>query len=421
MERLIFHIDVNSAFLSWEAAARVARGEPDLREIPAAVGGDRDNRTGVILAKSIPAKKYGITTGEPVAQALRKCPELVLARPDFRLYERNSRAFMDICRKYAPVVEKYSIDECFLDMTGTGLLYPDPVAAACRIKDEIRDVLGFTVNVGIGPNKLLAKMASDFEKPDRVHTLFHGEIPEKMWPLPVRELFSVGRAAAGRLEHAYIFTIGDLARTDPARLQTIIGGKAAVQYHAFANGVDDSPVSAESEGLKGYSNSTTLAENVTERRTAHEILLALADSVTTRMRADGMKACCVSVSIRSSDFRNSSHQKKLSAPTDVTEEIYQEACRLFDELWRQGQPLRLLGIALTDVDDGSAVQQSFFRDEQKERDRSLDAAVDSIRQLYGMDIIGRGSILGSSASRRIGRKHRAQEENHRGRNRDKDG
>ena len=174
-ERLIFHIDVNSAFLSWEAARRVAAGGDDLRLVPSAVGGDRDNRTGVIVAKSIPAKKYGVTTGEPVGMALRKCPQLILVRPDFRLYEKNSKAFMDICRKYAPVVEKYSIDECFLDMTGTGLLYPDPIAAAHMIKDEIRDTLGFTVNVGIAPNKLLAKMASDFEKPDKVHTLFQDE------------------------------------------------------------------------------------------------------------------------------------------------------------------------------------------------------------------------------------------------------
>ena len=185
-ERLIFHIDVNSAFLSWEAARRVAAGGDDLRLVPSAVGGDRNNRTGVIVAKSIPAKKYGVTTGEPVGMALRKCPQLILVRPDFRLYEKNSKAFMDICRKYAPVVEKYSIDECFLDMTGTGLLYPDPIAAAHMIKDEIRDTLGFTVNVGIAPNKLLAKMASDFEKPDKVHTLFQDEIASKMWPLPVR-------------------------------------------------------------------------------------------------------------------------------------------------------------------------------------------------------------------------------------------
>ena len=211
MKRLVFHVDVNSAYLSWESARRVAAGEPDLRTIPAAIGGDPEKRTGVILAKSIPAKKLGIRTGEPVGMALRKCPNLVLARPDFRLYESCSKAFMDICRKYAPAVEKYSIDECFLDMTGTGNLYPNPVELAHRIKDEIRDTLGFTVNVGIGNNKLLAKMASEFEKPDKVHTLFLEEVPTKLWPLPVWELFTVGHATAEKLKKARITTIGALA------------------------------------------------------------------------------------------------------------------------------------------------------------------------------------------------------------------
>ena len=172
MDRLIFHVDVNSAYLSWTAVKLLSEGKKDIRLIPSAVGGDKEKRTGIILAKSIPAKKFGVTTGEPVAAALRKCPKLVLVQPDFGLYERNSKAFMEICRKYAPVVEKFSIDECFLDMTGTQTLYPNPVEIATVIKDQIYGQLGFTVNVGIGPNKLLAKIASDFEKPDKVHTLF---------------------------------------------------------------------------------------------------------------------------------------------------------------------------------------------------------------------------------------------------------
>ena len=230
MQRLIFHVDVNSAFLSWEAARRVAAGEADLRLIPSAIGGDRDKRTGIILAKSIPAKAFGVTTGEPVGMALRKCPQLVLAPPDFRLYSKNSRAFIAICRRYAPVVEQVSIDECFLDMTGTGLLYPDPVAIAHIIKDTIFSELGFTVNVGIAPNKLLAKMASDFEKPDRVHTLFAHEIPQKLWPLPAGSLFSVGRSTAEKLTAARIRTIGDLARTDLAYLQKLTGVRTAALH-----------------------------------------------------------------------------------------------------------------------------------------------------------------------------------------------
>ena len=193
MDRLIFHVDVNSAFLSWEAAKRVREGLPDLREIPSCIGGDPKSRRGIVVAKSIPAKKYGVTTGEPVSMALQKCPGLVCVPGDFVLYERCSHAFKDICASYAPVMESFSIDEVFLDMSGTHLVYPDPVALAHEIKDKIRDELGFTVNIGIGTNKLLAKMASDFEKPDKVHTLFPSEIPAKMWPLPVRDLCFWGK------------------------------------------------------------------------------------------------------------------------------------------------------------------------------------------------------------------------------------
>ena len=234
MERLIFHVDVNSAFLSWEAVRRISDGNEDIRLIPSAISGDPANRTGVILAKSIPAKQYGIRTGEPVGMALKKCPDLFLARPDFKLYEKNSRAFMDICRRYAPVVEKFSIDECFLDMTGTDKLYPNPIEIAYRIKEEIKEKLGFTVNVGAGPNKLLAKMASDMEKPDKVHTLFISQIQEKLWPLPVRELYSVGRATAQKLEKAGIRTIGELANAFLPFLQSLLGKKAGKKLHEYA-------------------------------------------------------------------------------------------------------------------------------------------------------------------------------------------
>ena len=247
MERLIFHVDVNSAFLSWEATRRVSLGEEDIRLIPSAIGGDREKRTGVILAKSIPAKKFGIRTGEPVATALRKCPDLYLARPDFRLYEASSKAFIEICKQYAPVVEQVSIDECFLDMSGTHRIYPDPIAIATTIKDKIRDELGFTVNVGIGDCKLLAKMASDFEKPDKVHTLFRHEIARKMWPMRVGELFSVGHSTAEKLEKAKINTIGDLANTEVTRVQRIVGMKMGKQIYDYANGIDPSPVLAAPE------------------------------------------------------------------------------------------------------------------------------------------------------------------------------
>ena len=406
MKQLVFHIDVNSAFLSWEATRRVKNGEEDLRLIPSAVGGDREKRTGVILAKSIPAKAYGIKTGEPVASALRKCPSLVIARPDFRLYEASSQAFMDICRAYAPVVEKYSIDECFLDMSGTERVYPNPIATAHEIKDRIKAELGFTVNVGIGPNKLLAKMASDFEKPDRVHTLFVEEIPTKLWPLPVRELFSVGRATAERLERATIKTVGALAAADLKWLRDYLGEKQGEHLHRYANGIDDSPVLAEPERAKGYSNSITLEEDVGNETEAHKILLALADSVTSRMRADGARAYCVSVTIRGNDFRDKSHQRRLDTATDITDEVYLTAKRLFAELWDRRTPLRLMGLAMTSVATEGEEQMSLFPDEKKERARKIDRAVDSIRGKFGSGTILRGTTVGADG--RIGRKHKAQ-------------
>lgn len=406
MERLIFHVDVNSAYLSWEAARRVAAGEDDLRLLPSAISGDPENRTGVILAKSIPAKKYGVRTGEPVAMALRKCPHLVLARPDFRLYEKNSRAFMAICARYAPLVEKFSIDECFLDMSGTQALYPDPIQIAHTMKDKIREELGFTVNIGIGRNKLLAKMASDFEKPDKVHTLFPEDVPTKLWPLPVRELFSVGGATADKLERAGIRTIGDLAGVPLSYAQTLLGKKSGKQLHDYANGVDPSPVLAEPEEAKGYSVSTTLAQDVTDTDTAHKILLELADSVTARMRADHIKAYCIGVSIRNSDFKNRSHQRRLPEATDVTKEVYEVSKALLAEVWKSRFPLRLIGISLTQLVHEDAMQLSLFRDEEKERARKLDKALDDIRGRYGLDTIKRGSTLQSSQN--VGKKYRAQ-------------
>ncbi len=404
---LVFHIDVNSAFLSWEASKRVAEGGEDIRLVPSAIGGDPEKRTGIILAKSIPAKKFGIETGEPVAMALRKCPKLLIAKPDFELYERNSRAFMDICREYAPAVEKYSIDECFLDMTGTERLYPDPVAIAHEIKDKIREKLGFTVNVGVGSNKLLAKMASDFEKPDKVHTLFPEEIPAKMWPLPINELFTCGRSSAAKLSKYCIKTIGDLAHTDLERVQRLIGVKVGLQLYEFANGRCDSKVVAEAEDAKGYSISTTLESDVTDHDSAHHVLLALADSVATRMRADGARADCVAASLRSNDFKSRSHQKKLAAATDVTQEIYEVAIKLFDELWDGHTPLRLLGIALTGITrEGDYMQGLLFPDENKEKSRSLDKAVDNIRNRFGLDTLKRGSMIENNID--VGKKYKAQ-------------
>ena len=392
MERIVFHIDVNSAFLSWEAARRVKNGEMDIRLIPSAIGGDREKRTGVVLAKSIPAKKRGIKTGEPVSMALRKCPELFLAKPDFALYERNSKAFMDICREYTPLLEKYSIDECFLDMTGMNNIYPDLIATANEIKSRIKQELGFTVNIGIGSNKLLAKMASDFEKPDKVHTLFDYEIENKLWTLPVRELFTVGGATADKLEGACIKTVGELARMDISVLKALLGVKLGEHLHAYANGVDASPVVNSRERAKCYGNSITLEYDVKNILDAQKILLALADSTATRMRADCAKCLCVSVTIRDLDFNDRSHQKKFSVSTDITSEIYEACIALISELWDRKKALRLIGVSLSELVYDDDVQLSFFDSNKRDKARTLDKTVDSIRNKFGKNMIVRGGV-----------------------------
>ena len=383
-------------------------GLPDLREIPSCIGGDPKSRRGIVVAKSIPAKKYGVTTGEPVSMALRKCPELVCVPGDFALFETCSRAFKKICASYAPVMESFSIDEVFLDMSGTQKIYPDPVKLACEIKDRIREELGFTVNIGIGSNKLLAKMASDFEKPDKVHTLFPAEIPTKMWPLPVRDLLFLGKASEQKLIKAGIKTIGEMARYPETEILRLLGEKTGHQLYEYANGRDDSPVRGEREEAKGYSAETTTEEDIVTYEQAFSLLLAQCDVVAARMRKDGKKCSCVSVTYRMLDFRTRSHQKKLGNPTDVTEEIFVQVKNLLYECW-QCQPLRLIGVALTDLTSDDFRQISLFENtENHEKQKKVDGVVDDIRKRFGNGMIVRGSTMNTAGQ--VARKAKAQME-----------
>lgn len=397
-ERLIFHIDVNSAFLSWEAVDRLAHPErfpeitADLRTIASAVGGDRTKRRGIILAKSIPAKRYKVQTGEPITDALRKCPNLVLVPARHELYVRCSKAFISILERYSDAIEQCSIDECFIDMTGTQKLFGPPVEAACRIKDEIFRELGFTVNVGISTNKLLAKMASDLKKPDMVHTLFPHEIREKMWGLPVGELFLVGKSAQRTLHTLGIHTIGELAQSDPQILTGALKKQGEVIWK-FANGEGASIVEAEPADSKSYGNATTIAFDVTDEPTARMVLMSLAETVARRLRRDDAKAEVIAVQIRYSDLSRTSHQCELSCATHVTNEIYRTACRLFEEMW-DGRPVRLLGIQTSRIRRaGDGRQLSLFDDGSHEKLEKLDRAMDSIRARFGSDAVKRASFL----------------------------
>lgn len=392
---VIFHIDVNSAFLSWEAHHRLHDlGETvDIRDIPAIIGGDREARHGIVLAKSTLAKQCGVTTGEPIVKALQKCPGLYIAKPDFSLYVARSRAFMELLRRYAPVVEQFSIDEAFCDMTGTEGLYGDLITFAHKIKDEIKETLGFTVNIGISENRLLAKTASDFKKPDLVHTLFPEELPKKFWPLPVGDLLYVGHSTAERLRSLGIRTIGDLAHTDKDILISHFK-KQGIFLHEAANGIDTAMVSDEPDVAKSYGNSTTLPADVTNGADAERVLLALCEKVGARIRKDHAYVSMVSVTIKDTELKSRSRQGQLTAPDNSTEQLYFAARRLFYELW-DGSPIRLLGVSTGHVTNDDCFQYDLFDTGRREKLSKLNAAVDEIRTRYGSASLKRACFLDS--------------------------
>lgn len=398
MERIIFHIDVNSAYLSWTALTRLKGGdETDLRLIPSIIGGDMERRHGVVLAKSIPAKKYGIRTGEPVINALRKCPGLVMASPDHALYADYSHKLMKYLSGICPDLEQVSVDECYLDYTSIQNCFPSPKDCADTIRREVLAKFGFTVNVGISDRKVLAKMASDFQKPDRTHTLFSFEIQDKMWQLPVSSLFMCGASSVQTLHKLGILTIGELAAADPEILEAHLKSHGRLLWE-YANGIDDSPVISEPAKAKGIGNSITLASDVLTTQEAHCTLLSLAESVAARLRTEGQCAMMESVEIKYADFHSVSHQTTLSVPTNSSSMLYETACQLFDELWNHA-PIRLLGIRTTKLSSENElmpIQLSLFDTApvQNEKQQRLDRAVDSIRQKFGKDAIVRGSLLG---------------------------
>ena len=397
MNPVIFHIDVNSAFLSWEATYRMrVLGETeDLRLIPSAVGGSEESRHGIVLAKSEPAKKYGVVTAEPLVDARRKCPNLKIVPPNFPVYVEYSNRMMEILSEYSPVVEQYSIDESFVDMSGMERLFGPPIEVAHKIKNRIREELGFTVNVGISTNKLLAKMASDFKKPDLVHTLFPEEIPTKMWPLPVSDLFFVGRQTAKRLHDLGIFTIGDLAKTDKQVIHDNLKSHGDVIWE-FANGNGESMEDVANKNRKpankGYSNETTLAFDVTDADMAKEILLSLTETVASRVRADKAYISVISVYYVDNEFNQSSRQITLDSSTNVTNEIYHYVCKLFDQLWN-GVPIRLLGVQTSKATGESLRQYSLFESQDVEKLSKLDSAIDAIRSKYGDNSVKRASFI----------------------------
>lgn len=389
----IYHIDVNSAFLSWSADHILKENllDVDIRTIPAVIGGDEKMRHGIVLAKSTPAKKFGIVTGEPLIRAREKCPDLRVFPPDHKLYASRSLEFIRLLRQVAPVVEQYSIDEAFCDMSGTEKLYGNLVEYADSLRERIYRELGFTVNIGVSTNRLLAKMASDFEKPYKTHTLFPEEIPSKMWPLPVRELFFVGKSTEKKLHMLGIHTIGDLAVCDPALLKPHLHKQGQTIWN-YANGRDLEYADGHEAANKGYSSETTLAADMTDPQTAKTVLLSLAESVAARIRADKACVSVVGVTLVTCEFEKYSHQKSLFSPTNITEEIFDTAWELFTHMWKH-EPIRLIGLSTGKAAPEMAYQYDLFHKEQHERLSRLNTALDSIRDKYGSSAVKRACFL----------------------------
>ena len=392
MDKIIMHIDVNNAFLSWTATKMVKEGKKDLRKTYAIIGGDEKQRSGIVLAKSPLAKKKGVVTGETIYNAKKKCPHLEVYPPEFSYYKKMSNALFNLISKYTPDLEKMSIDECFIDYTPIMHIYGDPLKFAYNLKNEVKNTLGFTVNVGIANNKLCAKMASDFSKPDKVHTLFKTEIKTKMWPLPIDELFGVGKKTAIKLKNLNINTVEELALTDKNKLKPIFKNMTDDLINsAWGRGSDI--VESSIEPPKGIGNETTLNHNIFSKEELHQYLLALSENVTIRLRKQNKYASVVVVTLKNKYFKRFSHQKKLVNATNITEEVYETAKEVLDEM-KVDDGIRLIGVRLDGLKDEVNHQVSLFENlEEREETKNLDKTIDNLKEKYGFKIIKKASLI----------------------------
>ena len=404
MERQILHIDVNNAFLSWSAVERLKNGETlDIRTIPAVIGGDETRRAGIVLAKSMKAKACGVVTGESIYIAKRKCPNLQVFAGDYKVYKKYSNALYNLLLEYTDKIERYSIDECFIDLTEF-LMKDTLYNKAIEINKRVREELGFTVNIGVAHNKLLAKMASDFAKPDKIHTLFENEIETKMWNLPVSELFMLGRKTVPKLYNLGIKTIGDLAKSNKEFIIKKFGKHGKLMWE-YANGIDESEVNYKEELPKGVGNSVTLPRDLCDKEEIKEILLSLTDQVTYRLRKYNLLANTVNVQLRTKDFEDFSHQGKLDIATSNTKDIYEKAKKLLDEMYKKGTFIRLVGVRVDNLVSTDEVQLSLFTNQKSEKQEKLDKTLDEIKQKYGYSAVTRAGNLNAEQIVKIVNKH----------------
>ena len=393
LNKYIMHIDVNNAFLSWTAIYLIKNGEKeDIRLIPAVIGGDEATRHGVVLAKSNIAKQFGIKTGETIYQAKKKCPQIRVFPTRHEMYKEYSDKLYNLLLTYTNKIERFSIDECFIDFSDIIKSRKDFLKLAIEISQRIKKELLFTVNIGLSDNKILAKMASDFEKPDKIHTLYKEEIEEKMWNLPIEDLFMVGRKSAIKLKSIGINKIKDLAVSNKKML-TKRFGKFGATIWENANGLNNEEVIFEEESPKSIGNSVTLPKDCSNINELNKILLSLSEKVGYRIRKSELKAYTVGVQIKTNEFIKYSHQKKLNKPTANTQEIYNTAKELLEKLYIN-QQIRLIGVKLDNLTNSEFNQISIFEQTtKKEKNSKIDKVIDNIKDKYGYDSITLGTIM----------------------------
>lgn len=399
MERIIFHIDVNNAFLSWTAIDMLNNGNAvDIRKRFAVIGGDESLRKGIVLAKSDLCKKKGVVTAESIYSARRKCPYLEVYKPNFNIYKYYSDKMFQYLNRYTDVIERYSIDECFLDYTSSVNLFGDPIKVAYKIKDEIYKLFGFTVNIGIGNNKLLAKMASDFDKPNKVHTLYINEVEEKMWPLHVSQLFMIGKATSKRLLEMGINTIGELANTELEKLTKRFKSMSKTM-HEYANGIDNSPVYFERESIKSVSSSMVLPYNYKDEYKIRSVIMEECMEIGKKIRDKKMFADTVGVWIKYDCFNKFSKQEKLDCGVSTDDEIYRRAICVFQKLWNREDGIRSVCVFASGLSQTRKKQLSLFdvdnnNTSNNDSNEKLQNIIDEIRNKYGDDIIKYSKLYG---------------------------
>lgn len=391
MSRVILHCDANSFYASVEILYH-----PELRNQPVAVSGDAQSRHGIILTKNQLAKQYGIQTGEAIWQARQKCPQLVCVPPNYPLYVRFSRKMRRLYEQYSDRVESFGLDEAWIDLTNPGVTIADGERIAQELRRRVRTELGITVSVGASFNKIFAKLGSDMRKPDAVTVIPEERFREITWPLPVGDLLYVGPSTRRKLARMNVRTIGDLARLDTEVIRYCLG-KNGLLLKAYANGLDESPVMPVDfrAAIKSVGNSTTPPHDIETPQDARCIYYLLAESVAARLRQEGFRARCVTVSARTTELVTRSHQRMLHKPTNLTDEIAAAAMQLFSERFEDGLPYRSVGISCSALTlDGAPIQLDFMGDEEHRMAlESMERSIDDLRRRFGHQVVQRGVVL----------------------------